>query len=138
MEIESELQFQNINILWYRKFFLKWQHTKTNVIFRPNYFDVCYYFAIYNDHHIHLIFLVLSSPGARDWVQVMHMKDKCFRSKLFTLCSRFFTHLVNGKSPWIIWEHGRGKWKWEERRRKAEYFSSLSLDSSGIIILYTV
>lgn len=56
MEIENELQFQNINILWYSKFFLKRQHTKTNVIFRPNYFDVCYYFAIYNDHHIHLIF----------------------------------------------------------------------------------
>lgn len=56
MEIESELQFQIINILWGSKYFLKWQQIKTNVIFRLNYFAVCYYLAIYNNHPIHHIF----------------------------------------------------------------------------------
>lgn len=40
-----------------------------------------------------IIFLVLSSPDARDWVQVMHMKDKCCRSKL-----HFCLHYVPGSS----------------------------------------
>lgn len=56
MEIESGLQFQIINILWCSKYFLKWQQIKTNVIFRPNYFAICYDLAVCDNHPIQHIF----------------------------------------------------------------------------------
>lgn len=38
------------------------------------------------------------TPGAGDWVQVLYMRSKCYKFKLFLVCSRFFPHLgrVNG------------------------------------------
>lgn len=55
MEFKSELQFQIINTLWGSKHFLKWQQIKANVIFRANYFGICYSPAVYNNHPIHHI-----------------------------------------------------------------------------------